>query len=131
MTAAAGTYIRVGRVFLGTFVEPARDYDKEWEIVNVTPSVIIPSATNQKYANKLPMYKQIRLTFPSMSAADATKMEALRDALGTDTAFFVELDPSGSLQGKSYYVSCKSDWSIRHIYGAQLYSMNLTLEEES
>jgi len=131
MTAAAGTYIRVGRVFLGTFVEPARDYDKEWEIVNVTPSVIIPSATNQKYANKLPMYKQIRLTFPSMSAADATKMEALRDALGTDTAFFVELDPAGSLQGKSYYVSCKSDWSIRHIYGAQLYSTNLVMEEES
>jgi hypothetical protein len=133
MTAAAhpDTYIRIGRIYLGTFVEPARDYDKDWEIKNVTPSSTLISQTKQKYVNKLPQFKSIKISFPSMSAADATKMEALRDGLGSDTAFFVELSPAADLTGKSFYVSCASDWTIRHIYGAQLYSMELEMEEES
>jgi len=130
MTANAGSYIRIGRIFLGAFVEPARDYDKDFDVRDVDPSAIIPSATGQKYVNKLPQYKRIGLNFSSMSAADMAKMEALRDALGRNAAFFVELDPASSLTTGSYYVSCTSGWNIRHIYGAQLYSMSLDLEEE-
>jgi hypothetical protein len=130
MTAHAGTYIRIGRIYLGTFVEPDRDYDKDFDIRDIDPSGILASATGQKYVNVLPQYKRISLNFSSMSAADMAKMEALRDGLGKHHAFFVELDPASDLQSESYYVSCVSGWSIRHIYGAQLYSCALDFEEE-
>jgi len=129
-TAHADGYIRIGRVYLGTFVEPARDFDKDWTTMNITPSIVMESATGQKFVNVLPQRKRINVSFSSMSAADATKMEALRDALGSDKAFFVELLPATDLQNASYYVTCSSDWTIRHIYGAQLYSTNLTFDEE-
>jgi len=130
-TAHPDGYIRAGRIYLGTFVEPDRDYDKDFEVEDIDPSVIVGSATNVKYVNELPTFKRIHLNFSSMSAADAAKMETLRDALGRRKAFFVELDPAGDLQGDSFYVSCTSGWRIRHIYGGQLYSMPLVLEEES
>lgn len=132
MTSAGNSdaYIRIGRMYLGTYVEPDRDYDKDWGIKNVTPSVIVPSATGQEFVNVLPKYKQITLNFGSMSAADEAKMEALRDALGSDTAFFVELDPANMLTAWTYYVTAPSDWNIQHIFGAQLYSMPLTMKEE-
>ena len=52
-------YIRIGRVFVGAYSEPDRDYDKDYEIRNVTPSTVIASATGQEYVNTLPQYKQI------------------------------------------------------------------------
>ena len=129
-TGHADGYIRIGRVFLGAFVEMGRDYDKDWTIQNITPSVVMESATGQKFANVLPQRKQIAVSFSSMSATDKGYIEALRDALGSDHAFFVELNPASDLQSGSYYVTCSSDWTIRHIYGGQLYATNLTFAEE-
>lgn len=129
-TAHPDGYIRIGRVCLGTYVEPDRDYDKDFEVEDVDPSVVISSATNQKYVNVLPAYKRIRLNFTSISAADAVKFKAIRDEVGRNGTFHVELDPANNLVSESYYVSCTSGWNLRHIYGGQLYSMALTMEQE-
>ena len=130
MTANAGSYIYVGRIFLGVFVEPENDYDKDFEDAPFDPSEILQTPTGQKYVNVRPQRQQISLSFPSINAADYAKFVALGALLGKAKAFFVELDPSGALTTKSYYVSSLSDWRPRHIYGAQLYSMALQFEEE-
>lgn len=129
-TGHADGYIRVGRVYLGSYVEPSLDYDKDYSVEDVDPSTIIESETGHKFVNALSTYKRIALAFSSMSAADKAIFEALRDALGKKYAFFVELDPASNLTAESYYVSCVSGWKIAHIYGAQLYSMDLVLDEE-
>lgn len=129
-TAHPDTYIRIGRIYLGTFVELDRDFDKDWTVQNVTPSTVLTSATGQKYTNTLPQFKRINVNLPWLSSADATKIEALRDALGSDKAFFVELFPATSLQMHSYYVTCTSDWSVRHVFGGQMYTTSLTFEDE-
>jgi hypothetical protein len=129
-TAHPDGYIRVGRVYLGSYVEPDRDYDKDFSIEDVDPSPILEAETGHKYVNALDSFKRISLVFSSMSAADKAIFEALRDALGKKYAFFVELDPASDLTDETYYVSCVSGWKITHIYGAQLYSMDLVLDEE-
>lgn len=129
-TAHPDGYIRVGRVFLGAFVEPERDYEKDFVLEDIDPSGILEAESGHKFVNELSSFRRIHLAFGSMSAADKAIMEALRDALGKKYAFFVELDPTSDLTDESYYVSCASGWTIKHIYGSQLYSMDITLDEE-
>lgn len=129
MTAHAGTYISIGRIFLGSFVEPDYDYDKDYDDDPVDPSTVIETPAGQKYVNVRPQRRRISLNFSEITAADFAKFDALRVALGRAQTFFVELDPASDLT-RTYYVSASSDWRIHHIYGAQHYSMALQLDEE-
>lgn len=130
MTAAAGSYIRAGRVFLGSFVEPDNDYDKDYEASPVDPSEIMKTPGGQTYVNIREQRSQLALRFSQITADDYAKFDALRLAIGKHTAFFVELDPASNLVSRSYYVSCSSDWRMPHVYGDQHWTMSLTLEEE-
>jgi len=129
-TAHPDGHIRIGRICLGTYVEPDRDYDKDFDVEDIDPSRVIISATNQKYVNELPSFKRIHLNFSKISAADAVLFKAIRDEVGIKKAFHVELDPANNPISESYYVSCISGWRIAHVYGGQIYSMPLVLEQE-
>ncbi len=121
-------YIRIGRIYLGTYVEPDNDYDKDHDDSPVDPSDVLTTPGGQKYVNVRPQRRRITLTFSAISAADHTKFDALRAALGKSYAFFVELDPADLT--RTYYVSAVTDWKMPHVYGAQHWQMALSLEEE-
>ena len=132
MTAASHPdgYIRIGRVYVGSFDEPSRNYGREWDEDRMAYSEVLANAAGQKYVNKQGQAKRFSLNFPSFTAADADLFNALAIALGVDEAFFVCLNPA-DLVAQTYYVSCTSGWKLRHIRDGELYSTSLMLEEET
>jgi len=122
-------YVRIGRVFLGTYAQPARSYYKEWSLTVVDPSEVMVNKTGQKFVNVRPSYHEIKLDFRSVPAADRTIFKAIADEVGQAYPFWITLD-SGDLAGSTYYVSAASPWEIVHIFMSQLYRMPLELEEE-
>ena len=127
----ADGYVRIGRIYIGGYFEPSRDFYREYDDNQVTLSEIVKGASGQKFVNVLPKYDTFALIYQGLNSTDFATIQTIKRAVGADMAFFIILD-SANLQNETYYVSCSSDdWQIHHVFARNNYNLTLTLEEEA
>lgn len=131
MTAAAGTYIRIGRIFCGSYNEAERNYDRDgYSVETVDPSDITISERNQKHVNPIDSYRVVSMKFSSFKSTDKTLYDSMALAVGKSKTFFVITD-SADLPNTCIYCTCSSGWKIDHVFSLTTWAMEITLEEES
>lgn len=102
ITKAAGTYIEMGRVFIGTYYEPTRNYSAAWENAIIDPSVTAITLGQQEHCDKVPQHRELSLKFSLFDKAQKDALEAMFKAVGVHTPFIVSIDPADA--STAFYV---------------------------
>lgn len=107
----ADAYLRLGRVFLGSYFAPSYDITTPVTPKDVDPSDILESAGGQRYVNLKTHYREITLKWDMLPDSDVETLQAIFAAVGKSVPFWIcidvdEEDGSGS---HTYYVRFTDD----------------------
>lgn len=104
MTNSSGTYIEVGRPFIGSYYEFTRNFEISWNDVDVDPSRSSLTIGGQEHSNIQDMYRRINLSFRLI--ADTEKHNNLINifrTIGKHKNIFLSLDPDDNPNILSFY----------------------------
>ncbi len=105
-------YVRIGRMYLGTYISPTYNYKDRQETYK-DPSDKAISTGGQDSADEETHYSELSYTFLVLTADKAT-FKAIFDEVGTSKAYFVCEDPT-SAATTTYYVQNLEDWQFSYI----------------
>ena len=123
------TYVKIGRIFLGSYFEPARTFATH-TVGFIDPSGIKNSTGGQYSANEKTHYKTISYGFIGITEADFASFETVYDEVGLSKNYFIcEDSADASPYTVTYYVRNTSEWTFPLIKaGVTLRSGTITVE---
>ena len=123
-------YVRIGRIFLGTYFAPSRNCDNAYEIEPSDPSVTGMSTGGQVSADSRTHFRQWIFDFRGLTAADRTSFEAVFTIVGKETKpyFLSEYPDIGSTM--IYYVRNVTNWRYKQMGGEGLFALQINIREE-
>ena len=123
------TYVKIGRVYLGSFFEPADNYAYH-TVGFIDPSGVKHSTGGQYSANSKTHYKTISWGFKGISEADFASFETVFDEVGLSKNYFIcEDSADASPYTVTYYVRNTSKWEFPLIKpGVTLRTCTITVE---
>lgn len=106
------TYVKIGRIFLGSFFEPASNFATHTPAF-LDPSGIKHSTGGQYSANEKTHYKTISYGFKGITVADFASFETVYDEVGISKNYFIcEDSADASAYTITYYVRNTSRWEF-------------------
>jgi len=109
--AVAASARNIGRIFLGTYIEPTRAQNFGWTRTEIDPSIISRARSGAVYVDVKTTYQQIDFTLNSEPAAG---MSTLRDALkdiGIHRNLFLCVDPANPNGYETIYGYMAQPWT--------------------
>lgn len=104
--------VKIGRIFLGTYFEPARTYATH-TVGFVDPSKIKKSTGGQVSANEKTHYKTISYGFVFITPADVDNFEIVYDKVGESKDYFICEDSANAAPYTvTFYVRNTSTWKF-------------------
>lgn len=101
----ADDYLELGRLFLGKYFEPSRQFARNWEELLVDPSRIEQSEGGQEWVDLKEKYRLLRVEFPEgapLSDSDRQSYRTILDKVGCSQDLFIALD----------YDNAPNKWSL-------------------
>lgn len=99
-------YIQIGRAFLGTYREFAKNYNHGWKLWDEDLSRIIMADNGVEHADVKPQRAVIELLFDRVAEAQKNYMRKIVQSVGIHTPFYVSLRPD-NLEHDIYSKYCK------------------------
>ena len=121
-------YIELGRVFIGPYLSPTKNINKNYSTNYADPSDSIMSDGGQISNNLKTKYRQFTFKFDFMSAADLALMVTMWNAVGHTKGFFFTLDRDNN-DTTSYYAMYSQSMTVNHLARESLYEVSIHIEE--
>ena len=96
-------YIEFGKLFIGTAVQPGRNYGWGWSAAKVDLSERMDSRNNVPHFNRRAKKRMPETGFLKVPEEDKLLIEALIDEVGITEPFYVAMDPDNHPE-QTYYV---------------------------
>lgn len=93
----------LGRLFVGSYFEPTRDYAWGYEEEVVDPSLISPTIGGQDHADEIERYRIIRVNGLIQTQAQWVLYQAMINAVGTRKELFVAFDYASEAAERTLY----------------------------
>jgi len=93
----------LGRLFVGSYFEPARDYAWGYEEEVVDPSMISPTIGGQDHADEIERYRIIRVNGLIQTQAQWVLYQAMINAVGIRKELFVAFDYASEAAERTLY----------------------------
>jgi hypothetical protein len=116
----ADGFLNTGRLYLGEWFEPSRNFHGNWTKRIVDPSSISATLNNIEFSDVRGKYCEIDLSFPKevqIPQNDAEKYEEMFSYLGAHKRFFIALDYENQPRKWTYYGTLTGDRSLSHLPG--------------
>lgn len=130
--SAAGESRDIGRIFLGTYLEPTAtpDYDGYDEKLE-DPSRKTKSRSGQTWVEQLDQYGLVTLDLSRINQTDVDNIKTVFDSVGQAKSLFLQVQTSSPLN-KYWYVKFRRQFSkqIAGFDGAYLWDVGLEMEEQ-
>jgi len=124
-------FIQLGRIWLGGYFQPSRDFGKDFSLRRVDPSPVVYSDSGSKSVGERTPYRVVELNFPGTD--EKAEFEQLIEVAGVGGDLIAALDPvnavwSDGLHDYTLYCHLESapEWSHRV---NQRWSLRLRLRE--
>jgi len=121
-------HLRVGRVYLGTYVEPDKNFHRRFRMRFRDPSALSISEGGQISSVKRTKFKAWGYLFDEVSKVTMQKFETMFDDKGLTGNLFVTQDADDA-QESSYYVRFATDLDWEHVLRDAYYKVKITVEE--
>ena len=125
-------YIEMGRVFLGDYFEPSRQFARGWEEMLVDPSRVEQSEQGQEWVDLKEKYRTVRVEFPEgapLSEADRQSYQQMLKAVGCSRDIFIALDYDNQPSKWSFYGKfAQTEFNFREFL-AGLYTTGFDFKE--
>ena len=98
----ADTFIKVGRIFLGDYWEPAAQIMRQWSVEVIDETSIEKSIGGQKWRNIRNSFNRVSFRLPHLSKSEAIEnFLNFARRIGSKDSMFVSLFPDGSVTLKA------------------------------
>jgi len=104
-------YLKIGRLFLGTYFSPARNFSYVSRKKLIDPSVKRYSSGGQISSNQKEHYRVWSYEFGLLTSAEADTMEDIFDAVGQSKPYFI-CEDADDAYNTLYYVQNMNDWEM-------------------
>lgn len=123
------TYVRIGRVFLGTYFTPTYNYLLPLEKDYVDDSNIAYSMGGQAFVDEKTQYRIFNYAFLTTSSSNFATMKTIYETVGKSLAYFIVEDSAdASPYLGTYYVRNTGEWKFSKTQD-ELYATSITAEE--
>lgn len=116
----ADGYLDTGRLYLGEWFEPTRNFQGNWTRKIVDPSSITATLNNIEFSDIRDKYITLDLNFPKevqIPQNDAEQYEDMFSYLGTHKRLFIALDYENQPHKWTYYGTLTGDRLLSHLSG--------------
>lgn len=113
-------YLDTGRIFIGEWFEPSRNFHGNWIKKIIDPSSITTTLNNIEFSDVRTKYIEIDLSFPKevqIPQDDAEKYEEMFAYLGAHKRLFVALDYKNQPRKWTYYGTLTGERYLSHLSG--------------
>jgi hypothetical protein len=131
---AASSIAQVGRVYVGEAYDAGVDGRPDYTGVSrerVDPSPVSYSPGHQRFVERKAQFDMVALDFSYMPEAVIDQLRDIYYSLGKGTPFFLQIDPTGTLN-RAYYMGFASNFPEKVVaYGSDYYwDHRLSLEQQ-
>ena len=88
---AAGDW-DLGRIFLGTYFQPTRNYTMDWSSSIVDPSIVSQTIGGQDHIDEIEMYREFSFSFLVSTQAQWELFQKMVRNIGVSKDFFIAFD---------------------------------------
>lgn len=121
-------HLKAGRVFLGEYVEPNKNFDRKYKVKFIDPSVLSLSEGGQISSIKREKFKAWGYVFSEVSKTTMQKFESMFDSKGLSGNLFVTQDADDA-QNSSYYIGFAKDLDWEHQLMDKYYNVKIAVME--
>ena len=127
-----GTYLEIGRVILGTYYEPARNYADDYAIEHIDPSEEARTAGRDPIYRQMTIYRRATVRFPRMTETQRLKFQTIFLKVGNTRPMLVSFDPAATdPQVDSMYCSFLTPMRLISPVDGQWDALDLVFEERT
>jgi hypothetical protein len=119
----------LGRLFLGEYFEPERNYSYGYQEAVVDPSVISQTIAGQRHADELEHYRTFEASGQLFSQAQWVLFQEMINTVGIRKPFFVALDYDNDPEERTLYGHFTQPPSITRLYNC-MFNYDFTIEED-
>jgi hypothetical protein len=112
--------LSLGRIYLGDWFEPKRNYHGNWTRRSVDPSTVKMTLNNIEFSDVRNNYIELDLSFPKevqINQSDIQRYEEMFKLLGSHKRLFIALDYDNHPFSWSYYGTLSGDKAVSHLSG--------------
>jgi hypothetical protein len=129
-TGNSDGFTEIGKVFLGPYSSPVRNFDMPYTQKFVDPSSAYFSVGGQKVTVKRDKFRKFSITFTNLSKADRDLLWALYDKVGIHSGFFVCMDADGTFAEETIYAGFESNpLEVQHKFIDNFFDVKIDLYE--
>lgn len=124
----AASYIQIGKLFVGPYLQMNNNFWHGWDITPVDESERDASTNLVETFNRKPIYRTLTLPFKFTTRTQRDEVKTFVEAVGIHTPFFVSLDPDNRLVEESFYARLTQLPSFKEVI-TDLWDFELALKE--
>lgn len=125
-------YVEIGRVILGAYYEPTRNYADDYAIEYTDPSEEARTAGRDPIYRQMTMYRRATVRFPRMNETQRLKFQTIFLKVGNTRPMLVTFDPAATdLQMDSMYCSFLTPMRLISPVEGQWDALDLVFEERT
>jgi len=121
-------YARIGRMFLGDYFRPSKNFNNRYSMAGVDESEIIGTIEGQTTANIVPRRQRLLYEFEDLSKADMEKFVEIYETCGQTKPYWI-VESEGRWFDRTYYVVNVGELNIAHTAQHDVFSLNWEVEE--
>jgi len=126
------TYLKIGRLFIGTYFSTIINFSRTYLKQIVDPSTKMYSTGGQVSVNEKSQYKIFRYDFDTVDniapTFDKDALEEIFTYVGQAKGYFICQDADDK-ENTFYYVENMSDWEFQHIGLDRFFSLGIDISE--
>jgi len=127
----SSTYLELGRVMAGRYIEPDRNLRDGFRITHVDPSRISRTAGRQGYANTRPGYMEMTYSVFDLDEDDFDELFGIYNTVGMHTAFMLALDPEERPHHNTIYCQFMNPMARQQRFLRQYNLQEITFQEKN
>jgi hypothetical protein len=127
-TAPLGTYLKIGRIFLGPYFAPAINIQNDFSKKYNDPSDILSSDGGQLSSNQKTRYRTTPLKYEGLSDVDEALFDEFFMDRGASLEFFYTLDRTRASE-TTRYVRIVGVPEITHVAREEIYNVSFEMED--
>ena len=125
------SYLEVGRIAAGRYIEPDRNLRAGFNISHIDPSRISKTAGRQGYANARPQYMEMSYSLHDLDETEFDTLYGIYNTVGQHTAFVASLDPEDRPHHNTIYCQFMNPMVRQHRLMRQYSLQEVTFQEKN
>jgi len=122
------TYVKIGRIYIGSYFSPTVNFTRKYLKRIVDPSTKMYSTGGQVSVDEKSQYKIFRYDFDIVEDPDQDSFEEIFDHVGQAKGYFLCQD-ADDRANTFYYVENMSDWEFEHISMDTYFALGIDVSE--